>query len=37
MESILTNGFFWGILSVAFITVAVYISNRYPKTEKKTN
>ena len=31
MESILTNGFFWGILGAAFVFVAVYISNRTEK------
>ena len=35
MENILTNGFFWGILSAVFIAVAVYISNRTEKTEEK--
>ena len=37
MENILNNGFFWGLLSIAFVVVAVYVSNRYPKTKEDTN
>ena len=35
MENILNNGFFWGILSLAFVIVAVFISNRPEKTKEK--
>jgi hypothetical protein len=35
MENILENGFFWGLLCIAFISIAVYLSNRTEKTNKK--
>ena len=37
METILNNGFFWGLLAIAFAAIVGYIGNRYAKTEEKVN
>jgi len=35
METILSNGFFWGFLCIALVTVVGYYSGRPEKTEEK--
>ena len=35
MENILSNGFFWSFLTIAFVAVVGYYSYRPEKTEKK--
>ena len=35
MEAILSNGFFWGLLSIALVALVGYTGYRYEKTDKK--
>ena len=35
METILSNGFFWSFLMIAFVAVVGYYSGRPEKTEEK--
>jgi hypothetical protein len=35
METILSSGFFWGLLSIAFVAIVGFFSYRHEKTNKK--
>jgi len=35
MENILSNGFFWGFVCIAFVAIVGYYNGRPTKTEEK--